>query len=204
MEFDEKDNQVINILTKLKDAEGGYPVEMMAARRQTYIKQLTAMGIGTGAAAALKSAAKAGGGGSSIPPVASTLLETVLIVAIVAEAAAVAFINREKVNELVRTLSRSNQPTVEEVVNVPDATDLPVVLPEMTLTFELTGTPTPSGTPTPGLLLAGESTEDQDSAQANSTPDPNENNGNQYGLTPKPERTKEPGNNNKPKKDNTK
>lgn len=197
MEFNEKDAEVIKLLTQLKNAEGGYPVEMMALRRQSYLKQLAGLGVGLGAAGALKHALK-GGGGSAIPPAASTLLETILIVAIVAEAAAVTLINREKLTDLI--LSISNQPTVEEVVSTPIEMASPLtelVLPttvEPTVTVT-TVTVTPLATPSAALLsiTSVSGSENQGSTlQAVSTPNVQENNGNQYGLTPKPERTKDP------------
>jgi hypothetical protein len=200
MEFDEKDAEVIQLLTQLKNVEGGYPVEMMAVRRQRYMKQLAGLGVGLGAADALKHTLR-GGGGSAIPPIASTLLETILIVAIVAEAAAVTLINREKLTDLI--LSISNQPTVEQVVSTPieiagPLTELAIstiVEPTVTVT---TVTVTPLATSSPALLSItsvpgfenGGST-----LQAVSTPNVQDNNGNQYGLTPKPERTKDPGGN---------
>jgi|GEM_PF-1048081 len=198
MEFNEKDAEVVKLLTQLKNAEGGYPVEMMALRRQNYMKQVAGLGIGLGAAGALKQIVKAGGG-SSIPPAASTLLETILIVAIVAEAGAVALINREKFMDLFRTIS--TQPRVEEVISTPIEAASPLTELVVPITFEPTMTAitvTPAGTPSPVFLFvtseAASDSEGTTSHQAVSTPNPQDNNGNQYGLTPKPERTVGPGN----------
>lgn len=202
MEIDEIDDDVIKLLTKLREAEGNYPVEMMSLRRQGYVKQIAALGIGAGAGAALNAAAK-GAGGSSIPPIVSTILETALIVAIVAEAGFVAIINRDRVTELFRTIS--SQSTTEQVSPPPDVA-APLIEPSVVVmtaepTELVTETSTGVGTPAPAMLFMTEADnpEDGDGPQANSTPDPNndndnsDNNGNHYGQTPIPERTKESG-----------
>lgn len=196
MDFDEKDAEVIKLLTQLKNSEGGYPMEMMVSRRQSYIQQLAGLGIGVGAAGALKEVIK-GGGGSAIPPVAGTLLETILIVAIVAEGAAVALMNRDKLTDLLNTIT--NQPRVEEVVNTPIEAASPFTELVVPTTFEptMTGTVTPVGTPSPVFLFVtrdAASDHEDSSHQAVSTPNPQDDNGNHYGLTPKPERTVGPSN----------
>lgn len=194
MEFDEKD-EVIQILTKMKNANGAYPPDMLAARRQDYLKQMAELGIGVGAGTALKQALQNGSGASA--PAAgplSTLLETVLVIAIVAEAGAVAYINRSKLINLFQ--SNTKNPTAVEVTTAP-ALISPLIEISFTSTPILTETVTPIGTPSPSLLANPLQPTDNSSAagsQANATPDPTGNNGNQYGLTPKPERTKKPGN----------
>jgi hypothetical protein len=180
---------------------------MMASRRQNYVKQIAALGLGAGAAFAMKAGAKAAGG-SSIPPIASTIVETALIVAIVAEAGFVAFVNREKVLDLFRRIS--GQPTVEQVTAPPDIS-VPlfdptefvetafVVTTEPTLEPTLvTETAIAVQTPSPEILVVTEAAAaaeaDATEVLVNSTPVPNGNNGNHYGQTPIPERTKENGN----------
>ena len=203
MEFDEKDYEVISLLSKLKEADSAYPVEMIASRRKSFVKQIAAMGLGAGAAFALKEGAKAAGG-SSIPPIAGTIVETALIVAIVAEAGFVAFVNREKVLDLFRT--NSSQQTVEQVTAPPD---LSLPLPDPTEIIYtafiesaeptiVTETPTVVGTPSPEMSVvtaaAGVEESEDGGVQVNSTPDPNNNNGNNgnhYGQTPVAERTKD-------------
>jgi hypothetical protein len=196
MEFEEQDDEVIGLLSKLKEIEGTYPPEMMASRRQSFVKEIAALGIGAGAAIALKEGAKAAGG-SSIPPIASTIVETALIIAIVAEAGFVAVVNRHKVLDLFRTFSA--EPTVEQVTAPPDSS-LPLIQPaEINVTVEPTmaaATPGAALTPSPDLLFvtgAAEGAEEAGDAgvQANGTPEPNGNNGNHYGQTPIPERTKQ-------------
>ena len=50
MEYDPKDNEVIHLLKKLKDSNGAYPPEMLALRRQGYIKQVAEISAGAGLA----------------------------------------------------------------------------------------------------------------------------------------------------------
>lgn len=190
MEFDDKD-EVIQLLTKLKNADGAYPPDMLAARRQGYLKHLAELGIGAGAGLALKQALKSGATPAAGP--LSTLVEAVLVVAIVAEAGTVAYINRNKLINLFQ--SNTKNPNVAEVTTAPGIVS-PLTEVSLTITPELTESVTPIGTPSPNLLAdplltAGTSGND---SQANATPNPNDNNGNQYGLTPKPVRTKDPGN----------
>ena len=202
MEFYEIDDDVIKLLTKLKDAEGKYPVDMMISRRQGYVKQIAALGMGAGAGAALSASAK-GAGGFSTPPIVSTILEAALIVAIVAEAGFVAIINRERVTDLFRTIS--SQSITEQVSPPPDSA-APLIEPSVVVataepTEIVTETSTAAvDTPAPEMLFVTEvdnvNAEDGDVLQVNSTPAPNnntDNNGNHYGQTPIPQRTKQPG-----------
>jgi len=80
MEFEEQVIDVITLLAKLKESEGNYPVEMMASRRQGYVKQIAELTMAAGTSAALK-------------------------------AGFAAFINRQKVLNLCRTIS--SLPVVE-------------------------------------------------------------------------------------------
>lgn len=223
MELNARDNEVINLLTKLKNANVTYPQELLVLRRQGYIKQVAEVSAGAGFAMALGSTIK-GGNGVGGAPVASKLLEMLLVVAIVAEASAVAYFYRDRVAELFRTIS--NAPRVEEISSPPviespfptfESTMNPAVTPTQTQTPTKTPLATPSfqfaaeatdqaggavmeATDQPGGV-AGEATHQgstEESSQTVSTPAPSDNtndhsnNGNQYGLTPKPERTREP------------
>ena len=193
-----EDQKVVDLLTKLKNSNGGYPAEMLEARRRAYVKQVTNAGLGIGIGAALKHAVKGGGNGSgaATTTVASKILETALIAAIAIEAGTVTFMYRDKIAHAVK--SYVNTPVVQEVTAPPEDTVSKSALAEI---FEIpSGTPsvtptsTPSGTPsgTPATALAGNNNGGTNAGvNANGTPNPNENNGNQYGLTPKPERTKE-------------
>lgn len=208
MEYNPKDIDVVNLLKKLKDSNGVYPQDMLASRRQGYLKQVAEIGGAAGLALGLKDTLK-GGGGASSAPAAGNLVEALLLVAIVAEAGAVAYFYRDKVSDFFQSIS--NSPRVEMVTEAPAAASpLPALdftsTPLIAVTGTITETATPTGTPT--VVFAAEATQQgngEDSAGTTnssvSTPDPgnnntNTNNGNQYGLTPKPERTREPGNDN--------
>ncbi len=201
-----QDVDVFQLLKKLKDANGTYPQDLLASRRQMYLKQVAEIGGGAGLAAALKNTAKTGGKVAGLPPAAGTLLESLLVVAIVAEAGTVSYLYRDKIKEAFRSIT--NSPKVEQVSNPPVlSSPIPGVGISLTPIPSETGTITETVTPevTPSLL-AGQPTNGAASqsngsstsgSQAVSTPSaPKGNNGNQYGLTPKPQRTKEPGNNN--------
>lgn len=197
MEIDPNSNDVFQLLKQLKEANGAYPPDLLALRRQGYLKQVAEVGVGGGLALGLKDTLKSGKG-AGLPPAAGTLLEGLLVVAIIAEASMVAYLYRDRLAEFFQNFS--NQPKVEEVANPPIVTSpIPdfefTISPVVTETVIGTETATPLGTST---LLAGQPTHNasgQDSSQTVSTAVPNGNNGNQYGLTPKPERTTEPGNN---------
>ena len=48
MEYDPKDNEVVHLLKKLKDTNGAYPPEMLALRRQGYMRQVSEVGAAAG------------------------------------------------------------------------------------------------------------------------------------------------------------
>ena len=205
MAFDPKNTDVFQLLEKLKGANGAYPPDLFAARRQGYLKQIAQIGGGAGLALALKETAKAAKGvGTGLPSAAaSTVLEAILVVAIVAEAGAVGYFYRDKLVELYQRLTGSGSPKVEQVVNPPvPASPIPGV--ELTPTPVMTETATPTDSATAFVEQAthsgtgGQAGPSQDASQpAVSTPAASENNnnkGNHYGNTPIPERTKDPGN----------
>ncbi len=225
MELNARDNEVINLLTKLKNANVIYPQELLVLRRQGYIKQVAEVSASAGLALALGSTIK-GGNGVGGAPVASKLLEMLLVVAIVAEASTVAYFYRDRLAELFRT--SSSAPRVEEissppVIESPYPTFESTMNPAVTQTQTQTQTQTKTPLATPSFQFAAEATDQaggavmeatdqpggvavqathqgstEESNQTVSTPDPSDNtndhsnNGNHYGLTPKPERTKEP------------
>ena len=89
MGFDTQDKEIVRLLTKLKDADGKYPPDLLAARRQGYLKQMGQIGLGIGAGIKIKNAlnsAKA----PALASATSRVLESALVVAIVAETGAVA------------------------------------------------------------------------------------------------------------------
>ena len=206
MEIDPQDEEIIRLLTKLKNAGAAYPEDMLAARRQSYLKQMAEIGMGFGANGGIKNAAKHAGS-SSVSPATSTLLEGALVVAIIAETSAVAYFYRDKLTDLFKTITTVSK--VQEVTPPPALTALEVqgvtpspavtsTLPSATISASPSGTiVTLSSTPMPGVVNKNGVVN-----QANSTPAPNGNNGNHYGQTPKPERTKQPNTNDKPPKNN--
>jgi hypothetical protein len=228
MELNARDDEIINLLTKLKNVNETYPQELLTLRRQGYIKQIADVSAGAGLALALRSTLK-GGNGVGGAPVASKLLEVLLVVAIVAEASTVAYFYRDRLAELFRT--SSSGPGVEEI-SVPPVIESPFPTSQWTISPVATETTTKTETPiaTPSFEFAAEATNQgggvavgatdqaggvaveathqgstEEGSQTVSTPAPSDNtndhsdNGNHYGLTPKPERTKEPaGNNNSP------
>jgi hypothetical protein len=193
MELDPKDYDVVKLLTKLKYNHEIYPKELLTPRRQIYIQRVAEIGLGLGVSSGLKTTVKSGN--RSLSTIAGGLIETLLILAIVVEAGAAIYIYREEISALLQ--SRLVQTKVEAVTPVPE-TALSPNLPEAILTEppEVTTTPLASETPTGTIVAsvaANDNTSNNTGIQGNSTPGPNGNNGNQYGLTPKPDRTREPG-----------
>jgi hypothetical protein len=218
MEYDPKDNEVVHLLKKLKDSNGAYPPDMLALRRQGYMRQVSEVGAAAGLAMGLKNMAKGGKGAAGLSSATGTVVEALLIIALVAEAGVASYFYRDKIAEYFR--SATNSPRVEEVVGPPivtsplaemQLTPSPVVT---TVTSTRTLTPsTPSGTPSlefaagttqpngaNGVAVQPASTNGSTGNTGGPSPsvlpqDPNGNNGNHYGQTPQPVRTKEPGNN---------
>src|SRR5215471_15832496 len=98
MEYDPKDNDVIHILKKLKDSNGSYPQDMLALRRERYLKQVAEVGAGAGLGAGLRTVLK-GGKSAGLSSATGTVIEALLVVAIVAEAGAVAYFYRDKLSQ---------------------------------------------------------------------------------------------------------
>lgn len=196
MELDPKDYDIVKLLTKLKNSNGIYPSDLLTPRRQNYLRRVTEIGLGFGVAEGMQNTVRSGSkAGATSSLTASGLIEAALVVAIVAEAGATAYIYRDRIAEIIQ--SYTSQPQVVEVTSVPEidlSPNLPLVVIEEPI--DVTATPsaveTPSGTP-PALTSAANNDQNDQGDQAVSTPDPNDNNGNQYGLTPKPIRTIEPG-----------
>jgi hypothetical protein len=205
MGFDTQDKEIVRLLTKLKEADGKYPPDLLTARRQKYLRQMGEVGLGIGAGLKIKNALN----NAKVPTLSvatSKVLESALVVAIVAETGTVAYFYRDKLAELFQTIKKE---VAQEVTPLPAHTDNEIqgvgpspamtsTLPSVTVSVSPTGIEL-TGTPIPGVV------EDNNTVDANSTPSPNGNNGNHYGQTPKPERTKEPENDNdKTPKDNLK
>jgi hypothetical protein len=215
MGFDAQDKEIVRLLTKLKDADGKYPPDLLAARRQHYLKQMGQIGLGMGVGAGLKNVVKSGKA-PALSSTTSTILESALVVAIVAETGTVAYFYRDKLAEAFQKITKESR--VQEIAPSPVHTEQAIqgVTPSPALSSThpsptLSASPTAielSSTPIPGVV------EENNTISASSTPALNGNNGNHYGQTPKPQRTKEPKNNNnndkapkddsKPPKDNSK
>src|SRR5215203_1283858 len=132
MEINPEDKQVIDLLAKLKNSSGAYPSDILASRRQNYLKQVANVGLGIGIGAA----AKSGNGTGAATAATSKILEIALITSIALEAGTVAYLYREKIADAIRTYTGSSN--VQEIsspsnnVSSPDAelveaTEFPVV-----------------------------------------------------------------------------
>lgn len=209
MGFDAQDKEIVRLLTKLKEANGKYPPDLFAARRHTYLKQMGEVSLGIGAGLKIKNALN----GAKTPILSSAtskVLESALLLAIVAETGTVAYFYRDKLKDFFRI--NKKEANVQEVTPPPAHTEQTIqginaspavasMLPSITLSISPTE-PELTGTPVPGVV---DHNITNSAAGANSTPAPNGNNGNHYGQTPKPQRTKDPkGGNNQPPKDNSK
>lgn len=206
MEFEPQDRKVVELLTKLKGANEGYPSDMFAARRQAFLNNMAGAGLGVGTRAALNGTVKSGRSSGALPITAGKLLEVALLIAIVVEAGALAYFYRDKVADIFRSLLATSK--VQEIVSPPVITS---PFPDFEIS-EIPSSATPSGTASematstqvPGVAVDPTSNNNGTATLTGSTPDPsvnNGNNGNHYGQTPKPERTKD-NKDNKPPKDN--
>ena len=193
MEFDPQDRKVVELLTKLKGTNEGYPSDMLAARRQAYLNNMARAGLGTGTA--LKQTLKNGNATGAAPISASTLLEVALVVAMVAEASALAYFYRDKIVGVFQ--STSTKSNVQEIASPPAITS---PFPKLEIS-EVPSSAIPTSTPVPGITDDLTSNNNDTATLTGPTPDLNGNNGNHYGQTPKPERTKD-NNDNQPPEDN--
>jgi hypothetical protein len=205
MEYEERDSEVVSLLSKLKATGSSYPVDLLAARRQRFVKQIAALGFGTVAALALKESAKAAGG-ASFPAITGTILETALILAIVAEAGYVAIVHREKILDWFRQTAAG--PTIGVISTSPDA-DLPPIempvtgptLPTPAIetvqpTIASTVTPTVAVTPLPTLLPVTATEEPGnpgDEVEVEATAQPGDDQRDVFAPTAITERTRESG-----------
>jgi len=193
MEILPEDQKVVDLLSKLKDTNGGYPSEMFASRRQTYMKQVANIGLGVGAG--LKNTTKGGNGSGATTTITGKILEVALVAAIAIEAGTAAYLYRDKIADLIQDYTVSSDVQIE----APPAEDTNNILVETMETSSVTATlsSTPSviasSTPAPNIVGNNNTNLNNNSAtnmSVNSTPNPGGNNGNHFGQTPKPERTK--------------
>ena len=217
MEFEPQDRKVVELLTKLKVANEGYPSDMLAARRQAFLDNMAGAGLGVGTGTALKQTLKNGNGAAPIS--VGTLLEAALVIAMVAEAGTLAYFNRDKIAEVFRSISATSK--VQEIASPPvitspfpalETSEIPSsvipssAIPTGTATEVATNTQVPGVTDDPTIT----SNNNDPATLTDSTPNPsvnnqnngtNGNNGNHYGQTPKPERTRD-NNDNRPPNNN--
>jgi len=204
MGFDADDQEIIRLLKKLKEAEPAYPPDLQAVRRQRFLRQMGEIGLGIGAGMAAREALKnanASATSTAASTTASTLLEIALVAAILLEAGTVAYFYRDKVSAALKTAVSAAGVQVQETTPraQTSASEVPLIAsPSFTHTSALpTTTPIPPGLTVPPTLTPGPGLADitdpvtEPAIQVESTPRPRDNNGNHYGQTPKPERTKE-------------
>jgi len=212
MGFDTQDKEIVRLLTKLKESDGRYPPDLLAARRDGYLRQMGEIGLILAAGKGIKNAVQ-----SAKAPVlssaTSTVLESALLVAIAAEAGTVGYFYRDKVADFFKSVTQETKvqevspslvPTDVAVQGLSPSPALAATLPSTSLAINPTEIES-SNTPVPDV--AGQN----NALSADTTPSPKDqnNNGNHYGQTPKPERTKETkgndtSNDQKPPKDNPK
>lgn len=203
MELEPHNQDIIKLLTKLKDVHTEYPDYMLAVRRQSYLKQMVEIEVGPSGGKGIGNATNAPKHPGTTPGV-GTLLEIALIVAIIAEAGVMAYFYRAKLVDFIQ--SSVAEPGVEESTPLPAMSSSPATpstLPSaamITSTEEITVTPVRTSIP----VMAGENNGSATPGIQSTSPAKG-NNGNHYGQTPKPQRTKENnGKNDKPPKDEDK
>ena len=193
-----EDQKIVDLLTKLKNSNGGYPSDMLAARRRTYLRQMANVGLGIGIGAGLRETLRGGSNGAATT-LTGKIVEIALVAAITLEAGTAAYLYREKIAQAIQLYNNSaraqevTSPSSSNEINSGDPSLIEAVDTPLATTSP-TPTATPSGTASTSVADSNQNS-DNNSANtglnANSTPNPGENQGNQYGLTPKPVRTKD-------------
>jgi len=173
------EQDVINLLSGLKNRESGYPSDMISSRRDSFVKQAAAMAVlaraglnsTTTTSTASGQAGTASATGASNAGVGLSIgkvLETILVAAIVVEAGAAAYIYRDKIADFIN--SKIN-PTVEVVASPPGGVVITTGDNASTPTAAFTATAT--GTPIPSITLPPVvNTIDINNPQVNATPEP--------------------------------
>jgi hypothetical protein len=179
------DQDVLNLLTNLKNAEGTYPSDMARSRRDMYIKQAAAMAVlgsggGNGAVSTQSgqaSLASAAGSGLSLGKV----LEIALVVALAVEAVLAAYIYRNEIANFINTaLSPKVELTSDPAAAASPASDVQAGAEPSTegtasiAPVTVTGTSTPPSAllPAPGSTNSGSAGGGGVQVQVTSTPDP--------------------------------
>lgn len=196
------DQDVLNLLSNLKNSESDYPSDMILPRRDMYIKQAATMAVltntgGNGGATTSSSQASTSGTASSGFSI-GTVLETALVVALVIEAGVVAYIYRDEISDFINS---ALSPNVVTVASPPSGSSSGIMpseeaaseTPDGTVTF--TDTPLPSETLFPAADNSHSENGGESSVQATTTPNPNDGPGLHLGQTKQP--TKDPNENNK-------
>ncbi len=194
----DQDEEVIRLLSKLKDTGPEYPHSMYTERRTAVLAGLVALNLGAGVAGLtllghLFKIIK----GMGIVEKIILGVEVAAVTGMTAYGAATAYIHRDEIGQLLRqnfeTITTTPWPTLAAPgVGVGVS---PAVATEEAL---LTGTPTPSATPSPtGTLFYTDTPEPGGGGGSNSTPGaPNQpeptNPGNHYGQTENPPTKKPP------------
>ena len=202
------DQDVLKLLTGLKNTESAYPSEMKQSRRETYIKQAAAMAVllkagqNTSEPGSIASNSTLSNSLAKFMPHAGKVIEIALVTVIALETLAVAYIYRDQISDLLNDAFSSNvEHVVSPTVNLTSpALELPGVNDDSTTdtvepTITVTVTEDPSETPNIPASSSSNSKTDNDSntsndVQVGSTPEPKVNPGNHYGNTPKPDEPK--------------
>lgn len=200
MEFEPEDQQIIELLTKIRNKGETYPRKLLANRRQVFLQQMANVGMGLGIGEGIKTVAKAPKSSSFIHLPAfsmSSLMEILLVFAILTQAMIIAYSYRDRIanifhwgsppialTDVLIPVTGSSIPGTITVSETPIvlATDTPTPSPSTTVTSTMTIEPPLSVINENGA--AGNPSVTQ-------APPTNDNNGNHFGQTPKPERTKE-------------
>jgi hypothetical protein len=197
--------KIINILESLKDSKQNYPPELMQARREIFAKQAASIALTT----KIKSDNNGTGTGDHHPTSIGTVAKTMLVIAVVLNMGTAAYLYRDKFS---KTLNNVISPHTEYITNrINSYSSPPVVIPNTEEPFEIPTSISPTSIPKESPISTTtqistpypiniESNDVEEVDKIISTPKPKDNNGNHYGQTPKPERTKE----NKPRDRETK
>lgn len=197
MEFEPEDQEIVDLLIKIKNRDGKYPRKLLESRRQVFLSQMASVGLGLGLGTGLKQATKSSKGWNlaHLPAMsASTVVETLLVLVIVVQASIVAYNYRDTIADFVKSLSST--PTAVSIPVTGASQEDGIVSDTPTVIATDTSTPTPTTSPS-STVTTGPSQPGFDNG-ANSTADPavtqapptNTNNGNHFGQTPKPTQQK--------------
>ncbi|MCL4528824.1 MAG: hypothetical protein M1282_05375 [Chloroflexi bacterium] len=142
-----KDKDIVNLLSRVKDAEAQYPSDLLSKRRARFMGAIALMGVSVRAGS--------GVGHTGAPATAMTLMDKVIIAielvilgSLTAYLAATAYANRDYLKQLLFPSAPTAVQAMPTFFSIP--TEL-TISPIPTVT----GTPTPTGTfeavPTPAI-----------------------------------------------------